>query len=368
MRKYGKKNIVKINPLDYNIGLFGQSGIGKSKIAVEICEQLVGENGYLLLNIGKEEGVDAIQGVVYEDVKDWKTFNDIVKDITVNKNTEYADLKVIIIDTIDELEIIGKKEVIRLHNELNPTKKTKTFNAAFGGFAAPREKLSEIILDNIWKLKDVGINVFVIGHVKRRTKNDVITGEEYDEVTAKISSGLFEDIKTKLHILGLGTVRRDVEKAVTGQDIMGKNITINKTLGAQRVITFRDDSFTIDAKSRFSKIVDRIPFNADDFIKAIKDAIEAEYTSKNVGLSMKEAETLQAKEKEEKISKCIENIQKADEAGSPSEMVDKIQKAFNEDVEKKDLIIEAMKNINCKNFVALKEESMENIMKVYSVI
>lgn len=368
MGKYGKKNTVKVNPLDYNIGLFGQSGIGKSSIAVEICEKLVGENGYLLLNMGKEDGIDAIQGVMYEDVKDWKTFNDIIKDITVNKNTEYNDLKVIVIDTIDELEIMGKKEVIRLHNEMNPTKKTKTFNASFGGFAAPREKLSEIILDNIWKLKDVGINVFVIGHVKRRTKNDAITGEEYDEVTAKISSGLFEDIKTKLHILGLGTVRRDVEKTVTGQDIMGKNITINKTTNAQRVITFRDDSFTIDAKSRFSQIVDRISFNSDDFIKAIKDAIVAEYSSKNVGISMKEAEKIQAKEKEEKTSKCIEDIQKADEAGTPSEMVDKIQKVFNEDAEKKDLIIEAMKNINCKNFVALKEESVENIMEVYSVI
>ena len=231
-----------------------------------------------------------------------------------------------------------------------------------------KEKLSEIILDNIWKLKDVGINVFIIGHVKRRTKNDAITGEEYDEVTAKISSGLFEDIKTKLHILGLGTVRRDVEKSVTGQDIMGKNITINKTTNAQRVITFRDDSFTIDAKSRFSKIVDRISFNSDEFIKAIKEAIEAEYSSKDVGVSIKDAETLQAKEKDEKTNKCIEDIQKVDEAGTPSEMVDKIQKAFNEDAEKKDLIIEVMKNINCKNFVALKEETMENIMEVYSVI
>ena len=117
MGKYGKKNTVKVNPLDYNIGLFGQSGIGKSSIAVEICEKLVGENGYLLLNMGKEDGIDAIQGAMYEDVKDWKTFSDIVKDITVNKNTEYTDLKVIVIDTIDELEIMGKKEVIKHHSE-----------------------------------------------------------------------------------------------------------------------------------------------------------------------------------------------------------------------------------------------------------
>ena len=38
--KYGKKNEIKINPLDYNLALIGESGIGKTTIAREYCEKL----------------------------------------------------------------------------------------------------------------------------------------------------------------------------------------------------------------------------------------------------------------------------------------------------------------------------------------
>ena len=37
-RKFGKKNIVKVDPLSYNIGLFGLSGIGKTTIIFEMLE------------------------------------------------------------------------------------------------------------------------------------------------------------------------------------------------------------------------------------------------------------------------------------------------------------------------------------------
>ena len=41
---YGKKNVIKIDPLSYNIGLIGESGIGKTTIIKEMCEKLVGED------------------------------------------------------------------------------------------------------------------------------------------------------------------------------------------------------------------------------------------------------------------------------------------------------------------------------------
>ena len=73
-RKFGKKNKIKVSPLDYNIGLIGESGIGKTTLAKEVCEKLVGEDGYMILNIGKEDGIDAIPNASYEDVPDWITF------------------------------------------------------------------------------------------------------------------------------------------------------------------------------------------------------------------------------------------------------------------------------------------------------
>lgn len=52
-RKFGKKNVIKVDPLAYNLGLIGESGIGKTTLAKEVCEKLVGENGYIIANLGK---------------------------------------------------------------------------------------------------------------------------------------------------------------------------------------------------------------------------------------------------------------------------------------------------------------------------
>lgn len=49
---YGIKNVVKIDPLAYNIGLIGESGIGKTTIIKEMCEKLTGSNdGYLFFGM-----------------------------------------------------------------------------------------------------------------------------------------------------------------------------------------------------------------------------------------------------------------------------------------------------------------------------
>ena len=56
-RKFGKKREICIDPLAYNIGLIGESGIGKSTVIKEVCEKLAGDEGYIALDIGKEDGL-----------------------------------------------------------------------------------------------------------------------------------------------------------------------------------------------------------------------------------------------------------------------------------------------------------------------
>ena len=55
-----------------------------------------------------------------------------------------------------------------------------------------------------------------------------------------------------------------------------KNETINKVLSDNRVIKFRDDNYAVDSKSRLKHIVNEIPLDADELIKALQDAIDAE--------------------------------------------------------------------------------------------
>lgn len=304
-RKFGKKNIVRIDPFEYNLALFGLAGIGKSTLVADLCDEVLGEEGYIIYNMGKEDGTKALQGAIYEDVKSWQDFININNDIVKNKDTDYKELRMVVIDTIDELALLGEKEVIRLSNIENPAKRVKQFKATFGGFGAGAKVLSKLILDEIDRLKSVGINVFIVGHVKRRTKPDPYTNTEYDTITAKIDSSLFDDIKSKLDVLGVGLIRRDVEKTIVGEDIMGKAITKNVTKSESRVITFRDDNYSIDSKSRFAEIVPEIPLEPKAFYNAIKDAIEKSFNKKDVGMSMEKAKEIQEQQFDDKTSKAI---------------------------------------------------------------
>ena len=85
MGKYGKKNKVKDNLAHYNICILGESGIGKTTLMVNTCQKLFGEEGYMILNMGKEDGIDCIDGASYEDVPNFKAFDAITQDIKTKK-------------------------------------------------------------------------------------------------------------------------------------------------------------------------------------------------------------------------------------------------------------------------------------------
>lgn len=352
-RKYGKKNVIKVDPLAYNIGLIAPSGFGKTTMAIEVCEKLVGEDGYLLLNMGKEDGVSAIPNAIYEDVPDWETFEDIIDDIVENKETDYKDLKVIIYDTLDELFRITEPQVIKMNNRENPDKKVKSIKAAYGGYMAGEDKAIEIVLDKIWELKNVGVQMFVIGHTKTRTQTDAMTGTEYDILTNNMSNRYFNAVKTKLHVLGVGSFDRSIEKK-TSQKKMGID-SKGKIVDERRVITFRDNNYNIDSKSRFSDIVEQISLDADEFIEAINGAIKIAH-DKQIGVkSIEETKVEQEKEREVKVSEAVKEVSKSavDEEKNEEliqEILEKLNSVSGEDKQK-------VVNYALENKISLKEPS-----------
>lgn len=306
MGKFGKKNEVSLNPLDYNICILGESGIGKSTLSKEICEKLVGEDGYIHFDIGREDGAKAIQGIVSEQIQDWAKLKEVVDDIVENKTTDYPDLKVIIWDTLDELIVLAEAESLRLYNKKNPDKKADTISAAWGGFMKGQDKAAEMILDMIWELRKVGVSSIIVGHVKKSDIVDPITQETYSKITADTTQRYFNVIKNKMHFVGLAYIDREIVKEKTGRkNIVTKaDITTNKVVSESRVISFRDDTYSVDSKSRFADIVDRIPFSADAFIKAMKDAILSEQSKGSKTLA--EAEKEQAQKEVERAVKYEE--------------------------------------------------------------
>ena len=319
--KFGKKNEVNLNPLAYNLALIGESGIGKTTIIKEYCEKLAGSDGYMFLEIGKEDGADAITGINYLNCPEWDMeydedtnsigFNTFVEDVVENRSTDWSDLKVVVVDTYDELFAIAEPEVINMHNKLNPTKRVKSIKAAFGGFQAGEDKTIEIVLEKLWALKKVGVSFVVIGHTKTRNVTDPVTGEDYMQLTTNMPQKYFNAIKTKVHFLGVAAVDREIVKEKTGKKdfVTGEVIKKGVVKGETRQITFRDDNFVIDSKSRFSDIVDKIPMDVDAFIKAITDAIAVE--QKKSGKTIEETQKEQATAEKEKMKRIAEAESKA---------------------------------------------------------
>ena len=320
MAKFGKKNKVSLNPLDANICLLGLPKIGKTTIMKEVAEKLVGEDGYLFLEMYRENGAKYIEDIVYEDVPDWDTFVEIIDDIVDNRATDYADLKVVFLDTLDNALQLAEQESVRLWNKENPQKRTTAINAAWGGFMKGQDKAMELLQEQLFRLRTVGVAFSVIGHVKQSTVTDPITNETYQQITSDVSNRYFNQLKKNIDLVGIAYIDRELVK----NKVNGKEISTVKS--ETRKIKFRDDNYTVDSGSRMSQIVSEINFDADEFIKAMTDALEAEV--KKGGKSVTDRKIENEKEEAENMKRIAEVEKAAREKKELEEVKAEIVKFF----------------------------------------
>lgn len=276
-----KRNHISMNLNDYSVAILGEAGIGKTTLMVDVCEKLFGEDGYVIFNCGKEQGIDAIENATYEDIPDYKAWDTVTKDIIKNKTTDYPNLKVIVLDTLDQLIDLAVPETVRRWNNENASNpkfvNAKTINQTWGGFGKGEDFNDALILDRIFKLKQVGVTCWYTGHVKTRDIVDPVTMETFTRLTTDMAQRDFNVFKNKMHVVGIACVDRSIETEGTGRKnvVTRKEITVNKVKSETRKIVFRDDNYSIDSKSRFAGIVNEIPLDADAFIKALQDAIKS---------------------------------------------------------------------------------------------
>lgn len=301
MGKYGKKNHISLNVLDASVILMGTLKLGKSTLLKEVAEKVTNPNdGYMFLEMYHENGASKIEGINYENVPNWEVFDDIISDIEDNKSTDYPNLKLVVIDTWDNAIEIAEKEVIRVWNKNNPNNRTDNINATYAGWNRGQEKASQYLEDMTQRLLDVGVQVWIIMHLKNKEISDPISGETYQTVTANISQKYFNNIGRNKDVIAVGYVDRQIVK----EHKNGKDKNIIK--GQTRKIKFHDDNYTIDAGGRLSDcIVSEIPFTSDAFIKAIEDALKAKVEKAGVSLEDRAKEDKQrAAEREKQIAEA----------------------------------------------------------------
>lgn len=378
---FGKRNIIKLDPFMYNIGLIGEGGIGKSTIIKEMCEKYLPEDGYLFAECGREEGADAIADIRYINCPDWNSdydevhnsvgFRLLIDDIVENKETDYKNLRVLVIDTYDQLREIAGQEIIRQHNKEHE-KKVKSLKAAYGGFMAGDDMADDLCLNMLWELKKVNVQFIVIGHVKNKDLTDTATGEIYTELTSDMSSRTFNKLRNKLHFLGVAYIDREIIKKKKENTDKVKGYVKSET----RKITFRDDNYSIDSKSRFADIAEDCDFTPEALYETMCNAIKAEAEKGKGGLKAAEKDT-KAFEKA-KASEASENSAKAKESkidvDRNTELLEQIKPAFTNKETPKEILEQAktyMKENGVENFKdpsAIPTKVLEQILAIVSQV
>ena len=120
-------------------------------------------------------------------------------------------------------------------------------------------------------------------------------------------------MKKNIDLVGIAYIDREIVKNKAN----GKEVFIVKS--ETRKIKFRDDNYTVDSGSRMSQIVNEIPFDADEFIKAMTNALEAEV--KKGGKSV--ADRKKENEKEEKAN--MKRIAEAEKAAKAEKSLDEVK-------------------------------------------
>ena len=281
MRKFGNRKKVSKNVNDFMIGIMAPSGWGKTTLLYETCEKLFGPDGYIIADMGDEDGTAAIDDVAAEIIPTWKKFKEMVDDIVKNKDTDYVDLKIVVLDTLDAAFEKAEEYSVKAWNQENMGqqgfKAASSINSVEGGFGKGLDRTIETVKKEINRLAKVGVKVWWTAHVKEKDQTDLFTGANYTTLTANMSMKYFNSIKNISHIIGFGYFDRTVEKQEVGEAnvVTKKKKTRNAVLDESRKIKFRDDSMIADAKSRFANIIDEIILDTDEFIKAITDAINS---------------------------------------------------------------------------------------------
>lgn len=323
MARNFKKNKVKVDLASYPLYLIqGVPKVGKTTLMYDIAKYVYGDSDkMLLMSFKDEEGYNHLDGVVVEELNYWSkvpkkalkinpdeiSFTELIDDIIEN-NDEYG-FKMIVLDTFDKEVELGIDEVKRLHQEQKGTP-CKSLNDALGGYGKGRDKLLELMLEPIRKLRKAGIAVFVLAHTKYKNKMDDATGTEYDQLTNSLRHDFYACYSNIAQMI----VTIDIER----------NISEGKQIGEKRMMHFRSDG-TVDCGCRFKEVPYKLELSAENFMLAFETGVKS---SMNSNATEKDIES-QRKDEIKELERVAE-IQKENKVDlvKNEEMLSEIQKLF----------------------------------------
>ena len=288
-----KVNTVSMDFRNYYYYIKGVPKSGKTTMFRDLILELYkNPEAGLLISLGDEQGYKALDNINAVDCEDWGEFEEIVDDLIENYN-EYRDIKIIAIDTVDELIRLAEEETCDASRRASGKK--CTMNSAFGGYGGGRKYLQKIVTEKIAMLKRL-YGIVCIGHTKLKTVTEQGMDEtqQYQQLDSNLTADYDAIFTNKADIVAIANVERDIDS---------KSKRVNET---KRWLYFRNNGF-INAGGRFPNIVERVEFTAKNFIEAVEDAIKNSMTNPMADKDFEKAKQQEMKANEEKAQEFADN-------------------------------------------------------------
>jgi len=362
-----KKNTVKVDLASYPpYIIMGQRKIGKTSLFYKLLlAHYKTFDAGLLISFGDEEGYHSLDGLQYERVVEWdadtdeetnlRGFIQVVDDLVENRK-EYG-IKAICLDTLDEMITIGTTEMLKQHKREKGTV-CKSLNDAFGGFQKGRDRLLESVNLQITRLRNAGYAVFILCHTKLKNIKDIMTGEDYEQLTNNLRADFFGSVADKAQMIVNITMEREI--------VEGKQV------GEKRMMYFRNTSI-VDAGGRFVGLPEKLELSAENFMLAFETGAKNSMINPVSDKDIEDQKKVEVKEidsaaeiawkKEHKL------IQEEMSKGDNLEFVTTIQLKYpkaTEDI--KEIVKGIMSEYKIENFKSPEELSTEGLKKIVATL
>lgn len=274
-RKFGQTYKMSEKFEDYNYIINGVGGIGKTTVVHEIGKLVTGSNeGTFIITTGGENKPKHIPDAFGDVAPDFKTFVAIVKELCTNKEA-YPYTKFVAIDSLDEYARITEAYVVAEWNaSCDINDRAKSISQAYKGFQKGESRACDLMIQQVMKLQDAGYSILLIGHTKTKSKSDVITQVQFEQLTCNLDNKYYNALKDKVNLVAMCYFEHVIDNVEEKKNAFTKKMDkVGELVDRKRVMVFADDDNAIDCKSHFEYITHKIDFNAKGFVEAVEEAI-----------------------------------------------------------------------------------------------
>lgn len=338
-RKFGQTYRLSKNFEDYSYIINGIGGIGKTTMVYEIGKLITGSNeGTFIITCGVENKPKHIDDAFGDVAPDFKTFTEIVKELCENK-VEYPDTKFVAIDSMDEFARITENYVVAEWNKTcDINDRAKSISQAYKGFQKGESRACDLMLNQIMKLQDAGYSLLLVGHTKTKLKEDVITKIQFEQLTCNLDNKYYNALKDKVNLVAMCYTENVVDNVEEKKNAFTKKMNkIGQLTDRKRVMVFADTENAVDCKSHFPYIAAKVDFGAENFIKAVRDALEEQSKHPNGVVATKAKKITKKANVEEPV---VEEDEEIDATPVQSDDVNEVETAPWDDDEELDIFDE----------------------------